>query len=71
LMGVQGSYGADGSVYHTERETWTRVKSSGQCGGGPCYFVRTVRTGPSSSSGRQRTPSCWRTVPGIRAGCGR
>jgi hypothetical protein len=38
LIAVQGDYGKDGAVYHTEKETWTQIISRGQCGNGPCYF---------------------------------
>ena len=38
LVAVQGNYGADGTVYHTEKETWTRIVSHGICGQGPCSF---------------------------------
>ena len=34
-----GGYGAAGSVYHTENETWTKVTAVGQCGTGPCSFA--------------------------------
>ncbi|MDD9946974.1 MAG: FG-GAP-like repeat-containing protein [Myxococcales bacterium] len=35
----QSFYGADGAVYHTERESWARVVSHGRCGSGPCSFT--------------------------------
>ncbi|WP_242935179.1 FG-GAP-like repeat-containing protein [Leptospira kobayashii] len=38
LQALSGIYGADGTVYHTERETWTKIISKGVCGGGPCFF---------------------------------
>src|SRR5208282_15241 len=34
-----GDYPAAGSVYDTERETWTKVVAQGSCGDGPCSFV--------------------------------
>ncbi len=38
LVAVQGNYGENNTVYHTEKETWTKIVSYGQCGNGPCYF---------------------------------
>ncbi|SDD18750.1 FG-GAP-like repeat-containing protein [Aquimonas voraii] len=35
----EGVYGADGTRYHTESETWTEVVAKGRCGSGPCAFV--------------------------------
>lgn len=34
-----GGYGAPGSVYHTEKETWTKIVAQGACGSGPCSFA--------------------------------
>ena len=47
LISIQGVYGADGTVYHTERESWTRVVShtNSQCGVGPCSFTVTTKAG--------------------------
>ncbi len=43
LVAAPGStYGADGAIYHPEKQPWVRVRSYGQCpssGGGPCRFV--------------------------------
>ncbi len=33
-----GGYGAPDSIYHTERETWTKIAARGACGSGPCSF---------------------------------
>ncbi|MEK8017460.1 MAG: RHS repeat-associated core domain-containing protein [Candidatus Parabeggiatoa sp.] len=38
LILVEGQYGKEGSVYHTEKETWTKIIAHGQCGNGPCSF---------------------------------
>lgn len=40
-----GDYGADGSVYHTEKETWTKVQAVGTCGSGPCSFKAWTKQG--------------------------
>jgi YD repeat-containing protein len=42
LIAISGPYGQNGTSYRTERETWSDIKSEGQCGNGPCSF--TVRT---------------------------
>lgn len=53
LMNTQGAYGADGSVYHTEMESWTRVIAHGDtCGSGPCWFEVTDRNGVVKEYGR-------------------
>jgi len=44
LMAVSGSYGAEGTEYHTERETWVRVISHGSQNG-PQYFTVTTKDG--------------------------
>jgi RHS repeat-associated protein len=38
-------YGAAGSIYHTENETWTKVSAVGQCGTGPCSFTAINKDG--------------------------
>lgn len=38
LIALEGDYGKDGTVYHTEKETWTKIISLGKCGTGPCSF---------------------------------
>jgi RHS repeat-associated protein len=38
LIAVEGDYGKEGTIYHTEKETWTKIISRGQCGNGPCSF---------------------------------
>jgi len=40
-----GDYGAAGSVYHTENETWTQITAIGTCGSGPCSFTATNKDG--------------------------
>jgi len=51
LVVVNGSYGADSSVYHTESETWTIVTAHGRCGSGPCHFTATDKDGNTLSFG--------------------
>ncbi len=51
LIAVSGQYGADGTVYHTEQETWTIVQSQGVCGVGPCSFSATDKDGNTLSFG--------------------
>ena len=45
LINVAGAYGADGSSYRTEIETWQRVTATGSCGSGPCAFTVQERDG--------------------------
>lgn len=45
LIVVKGNYGQDGSEYHTESETWTRIIAHGICGSGPCSFTATNKDG--------------------------
>ena len=45
LMAVSGTYGADNTEYRTEIETWTKVISNGDCGGGPCSFTAWTKKG--------------------------
>ncbi|MDH5217180.1 MAG: FG-GAP-like repeat-containing protein, partial [Gammaproteobacteria bacterium] len=45
LIAVNGAYGADGTEYRTEIETFQKVVSQGQFGSGPEKFVVWTRTG--------------------------
>ncbi len=45
LININGSYGADGSIYHTEIESWSKIKSLGSCGSGPCSFQVNTKEG--------------------------
>lgn len=45
LIGVSGTYGADGAQYRTELESFSRVISYGICGTGPCRFEVTDKSG--------------------------
>lgn len=45
LIATSGTYGASGSVYHTQVESWKKVVASGQCGSGPCSFSVTNKNG--------------------------
>lgn len=46
LIMINGSrYGGDGTVYHTESETWTQVVAKGVCGTGPCSFIAQNKDG--------------------------
>jgi RHS repeat-associated protein len=45
LVAVSGTYGADGTVYHTEQEAYTKVISYGYTGGGPSYFKAWTKSG--------------------------
>ncbi|MEJ1353632.1 MAG: FG-GAP-like repeat-containing protein [Candidatus Sedimenticola sp. (ex Thyasira tokunagai)] len=45
LIAVIGEYGSDGTIYRTENESFTRVVSHGDLGGGPSYFTARKVTG--------------------------
>jgi hypothetical protein len=45
LIAISGSYGADGTEYRTERESFTRVISYGAAGNGPAWFKAWTRSG--------------------------
>lgn len=45
------AYGQNGTEYHTEIESWTRVFSYGNCGGGPCYFLAYSKDGSVTQYG--------------------
>ena len=51
LISIKGIYGADGTEYRTDRESWTRVISHGQCGNGPCNFTTTAKNGSQMEFG--------------------
>jgi RHS repeat-associated protein len=53
LVKISGGsdYGAAGSVYHTEYETWTKVVANGTCGSGPCSFTVTNKDGHTLAFG--------------------
>jgi hypothetical protein len=45
LVGVSGTYGADGAEYRTERESYTRIISYSSAGSGPAYFKAWTKSG--------------------------
>ena len=45
LVAVSGAYGANGTEYRTERETFTKVISYGAQGSGPAYFKAWTKGG--------------------------
>jgi hypothetical protein len=45
LMAVSGTYGADGTEYRTERESFTKITSHGTAGNGPSYFIAKTKSG--------------------------
>ena len=45
LINIAGNYGAAGSEYRTEVETWRRVVAGGTCLSGPCSFTIQERDG--------------------------
>jgi len=51
LMATSGTYGADGTVYATELESFVKVVSHGTAGNGPAYFDVWDRNGVLSEYG--------------------
>jgi len=45
LVAVSGNYGADGTEYRTETESYTRIISYGQAGNGPASFKAWTKAG--------------------------
>ena len=45
LVAIAGSYGADGTEYRTQLETFSRIISHGQSGNGPAYFTVQTKDG--------------------------
>lgn len=45
LIAISGAYGANGTEYRTERETFTKVLSYGAAGNGPASFVAWTKSG--------------------------
>jgi len=53
LIVVAGTYGADGSEYRTEIETFTKITAYGAApGGGPAYFIVKTQAGLTTEYGR-------------------
>jgi hypothetical protein len=45
LMAISGTYGADGTEYRAERESFTKVISYGAAGSGPAWFKAWTKSG--------------------------
>ncbi len=45
LMAVNGAYGAAGTDYHTEIESWKKITANGQTGSGPNSFTVLTKNG--------------------------
>ena len=52
LVAVRGAYGADGAEYRTEIDTFVKVISRGDAGGGPEYFEAWTKSGQKMEYGR-------------------
>jgi hypothetical protein len=53
LMAINGgSYGADGTEYRTERESFSKIVSFGQAGSGPAWFEVRTKSGQTLEYGR-------------------
>lgn len=51
LVAIAGAYGANGTQYRTEIDSYSRVYSYGTCGTGPCRFEVTDKTGNTAVLG--------------------
>ena len=45
LIAVTGTYGANGTIYYTKGETFSRITSNGSLGGGPQWFKVEMKSG--------------------------
>ncbi len=45
LINIKGQYGAPGTVYNMEVQSWLEIRSLGTCGTGPCAFEARTRNG--------------------------
>ncbi|MFT3848685.1 MAG: SpvB/TcaC N-terminal domain-containing protein [Propionivibrio sp.] len=45
LMAINGTYGADGTEYRTERESFSKIVSYGNAGNGPAWFKILTKAG--------------------------
>jgi hypothetical protein len=52
LMAIAGTYGAEGTEYRTERESFSRIVSFGQAGSGPAWFKVWTKSGQILEYGR-------------------
>ncbi|HYN23151.1 MAG TPA: toxin TcdB middle/N-terminal domain-containing protein, partial [Thermoanaerobaculia bacterium] len=67
LVNIEGEYGRPGTVYHTEKESWTRIVPNGTCGSGPCSFTATNRDGTVVELGTTADSRILRTgAPDVR-----
>lgn len=60
LLAVSGTYGADGTTYRTEPETFVRVVSHGSAGAGPAWFTAEDGTGKTTYFGGDATDTAGR-----------
>ena len=51
LMAISGSYGANGTEYRTEIDSFVKVVSSGSAGSGPGYFTVSTKAGQTMEFG--------------------
>lgn len=51
LVAVSGSYGADGTEYRTERESYSKITSHGSAGNGPAWFKLRTKSGQTLEFG--------------------
>src|SRR6185503_7428727 len=52
LVAINGVYGADGTEYRTEMESFSRIVSYGQAGHGPAYFRVWAKSGSRPDRGQ-------------------
>jgi hypothetical protein len=52
LMAISGTYGAHGTEYRTERESFTKVISYGTAGNGPAWFKAWTKSGQIMEYGK-------------------
>ncbi len=57
LMAISGTYGADGTEYHTERDSYSRIISHGTTGNGPTWFEVHTKDGVELDFGYAPDPA--------------
>lgn len=65
LVAVVGEYGADGTEYRTERDSFDRIVSYGQSGSGPEYFRVWKRRGAIYEYGNSNDSSVRAVIDGV------
>jgi len=58
LVAINGTYGASGTEYRTQKNSYTKITSYGQAGSGPAYFEVRSKSGQVSIYGENNRTYC-------------